>query len=87
VTRTKCPITMYKVSNSEISRKYYALTMYKVSNSEISRKYYGPLIEHAPHWINFTIIAFIREKTRYFRCPYQIWSKFISYDTRKKWEI
>jgi hypothetical protein len=58
--------------------------MYKVSKSEISRKYYGQLIEHGPHWINFNILTFISEKHRYFRCPYQIWNKFISFDMRKK---
>jgi hypothetical protein len=70
VTRTKCPIVMYKVLKSEISRKYY-----------------GPLIKHGPHSMNFTILAFISEKNRYFRCPYQIWNKFISFDMKKKWEI
>jgi hypothetical protein len=24
------------------------------------------------------------EKNRYFKCPYKIWSKFISFDMRKK---
>jgi hypothetical protein len=42
------------------------------------------LIEHGPHWIDFIIITFISEKNRYFRCPYKIWSKFITFDMKKK---
>jgi len=42
------------------------------------------LIEHGPHWIDFIIITFISEKKRYFRCPYKIWSKFITFDMKKK---
>jgi len=45
---------------------------------------FGPLIEHGPHWIDFIIITFISEKNRYFRCPYKIWSKFITFDMKKK---
>jgi hypothetical protein len=66
VTRTKCPIAMYKISKNEFFGNF------------------GPLIEHGPHWINFIILTFISENNRYFRCPYKIWSKFISFDTKKK---
>jgi hypothetical protein len=72
---------------SSVTRTKCRIAMYIVSKSEISRKYYGLLIEHGPHWIKFTILAFINEKHIYFKCPSQIWSKFISFDMRKKWEM
>jgi len=66
VTRTKCPIAMYKISKSDFFENF------------------GPLIEHSPHWINFIILTFISENNRYFRCPYKVWSKFISFHMKKK---
>jgi len=57
--------------------------MYKISKNENFGKF-GPLIKHCPHWINFTILTFISEKNRYFRCPCKIWNKFISFDMKKK---
>ncbi len=44
-------------------------------------------IEHGSHWINFTILTFISEKDRYFRCLYKIWNKIISFDMRKNDEM
>jgi hypothetical protein len=41
------------------------------------------LIGHGPHWINRTIFTFINENNGYFRCPYRIWSKFLSFDMKK----
>ncbi len=46
-----------------------------------------PLIEHGPHWINFTILTFISENNRYFKGLYKIWNKIISFDMRKKGEM
>ncbi len=60
--------------------------MYKVSNFEISMNF-GPLIKHGTHWINFIVLTFISENDRYFKCLYKNWSKFISFDMRKKREI
>jgi len=57
--------------------------MYKFSKNEIFG-IFGPLIEHGPHWINFTILTFISENNGCFRCPYKIWSKFISFEMREK---
>jgi hypothetical protein len=45
---------------------------------------FGPLIEHSPHWINFTILIFISENDRYFRFLFKIRKKIISFDMRKK---
>ncbi len=45
---------------------------------------FGPLIEHGPHWINFTIINFISENNRYFGGLYKLWNKIISFDMNKK---
>jgi hypothetical protein len=59
------------------------IVILKVSKSEFFGNF-GPLIEHSPHWINFTIIIFISEKSRYYRCLYKNWNKIISFDTRKK---
>jgi hypothetical protein len=58
----------------------------KVSKSENFGNF-GPLIEHGPHWINFTILIFINEKNRYFKCVYTILSKIISFNMRRKGEI
>ncbi len=69
VTRTKCPIAMYKISKIE-----------NLGN-------FGPFIKHGPHWINFIILTFINENNKYFRCPYKIWNKFISFDMGKKKDI
>ncbi len=55
--------------------------MYKVLKSEICGNF-GPLIEHDPHWINFTILT--SENNRYFKCLYKIWNKIISFDKKKK---
>ncbi len=44
------------------------------------------MIEHGPHWINFTILIFINEKNKYSKCQYKIWNKIISFDMRKKKE-
>jgi hypothetical protein len=55
--------------------------MYKVLKSEICGNF-GPLIEHDPHWINFTILT--SESNRYFKCLYKIWNKIISFDTKKR---
>jgi len=66
VARTKCTITMYKVSKDEFFENF------------------GPLIEHGPHWIHFTIFIFISENNRYSRCLYKNGSKLISFDMRKK---
>ncbi len=41
-------------------------------------------MEHGPHWINFTILTFMSENNRYFRCLYKIWNKIISFDMKKK---
>jgi hypothetical protein len=57
--------------------------MYKISKNKISENF-GPLIEHGSLWINFIILTFISEKNKYFRCPYKIWTRFISFDMRKK---
>ncbi len=48
---------------------------------------FWPLIEHGLNWINFTILIFISERNRYFRCAYKNWNKFMSFDMRKKREI
>ncbi len=48
---------------------------------------FGPLIEHGPRWINFTIFIFISENSRYFKSLYKIWKKIISFDMRKKGEM
>jgi hypothetical protein len=48
---------------------------------------FGPLIEHSPHWIKFTIVTFISENNRYFRGLYKIWNKIISFDMKKKGEM
>jgi hypothetical protein len=48
---------------------------------------FGPLIKHGPHWINFTILTFISENSRYFKCLYKIWNKIISFDMIKKDEM
>jgi DNA-binding PadR family transcriptional regulator len=44
---------------------------------------FGPLIKHAPHSINFTILIFINEKKRYSSYLYKIWNKIISFDIKK----
>jgi hypothetical protein len=44
---------------------------FKNSKSQISKNF-GPLIEHGPNWINFTILTFISEKNRCFRDLYTI---------------
>ncbi len=58
----------------------------KVSKNE-NFKNFGPLIQHGPHWMNFTILIFISENNKYSKCPYKIWNKIISFDMRKKGEI
>jgi hypothetical protein len=45
---------------------------------------FGPLIEHGPHWINFTIFTFINGNNKYFKSLCKIWNKIISFDM-KKW--
>ncbi len=42
------------------------------------------MIEHGPHWINFTIVTFISENNRYFIGLYKIWNKVISFDMKKR---
>jgi hypothetical protein len=42
------------------------------------------LIEYGPHWINFTILAFIGENNKYCGCLNKIWNKIISFDMKKK---
>jgi hypothetical protein len=68
---------------SSVTRTKYPIAMYKFSKIEIFGNF-GPLIKHGSHWINFTILTFISEKHGYFRCPYKIWSKSISFEMRKK---
>ncbi len=50
-------------------------------------KNFAPLIKHGPHWIKFTILTFISEKNRYYKCLYKVENKIISFDMRKKGEI
>jgi hypothetical protein len=45
---------------------------------------FGPLIKHGPSWIKFFVLTFIIEHNRYLKYPYKIWSKFISFDMKKK---
>jgi len=47
---------------------------------------FGPLIDHGPHWINFTILIFISEKNRYVNDLQIFWNKIISFDMRKKYK-
>jgi hypothetical protein len=70
----------FKTSN--VTRIKYPIAMYKISKSEIFGNF-GPLIEHGPHWINFIIFTFISENNGYFKCPYKIWNRFISFEMSK----
>ncbi len=45
---------------------------------------FGPLVKHGPHWINFTILTFISENSRYFKCLYKVWNEIISFDMKKR---
>jgi hypothetical protein len=62
------------------------IVMLKVSKSENFENFWS-LIEHGPHWINFTILTFISENNKYSRRLYKIWNKIISFDMKKKGEI
>jgi hypothetical protein len=53
--------------------------MCKIAKNE-NFENFGPLIGHGPRWINVTILTLISENNRHFKCPYKIWSKFISLD-------
>ncbi len=64
---------------SSLIRTKCPIAMYKISKNEIFGNF-GPLIEHGPHWINFTIFTFISENNGYFRCPYKI---YFIWDERK----
>jgi hypothetical protein len=45
---------------------------------------FGPLIEHSPHWINFTLPTFISENNRYFISLYKIGTKLLHLTWEKK---
>ncbi len=62
-----------------MTRTKCSITMYKVLKSEIYENF-GLFIEHDPHWINFTILIFIHEKNRYYKCLNFFWNKLISFD-------
>jgi hypothetical protein len=46
-----------------VTRTKCPIAMLKVLKSQIYGNF-GPLIEHGPHWINFTIVIFISEKKK-----------------------
>jgi hypothetical protein len=66
-----------------LTRTKCPITMCKIIKNDFFENF-GPLIKHDPHWINFIIFTFINEKNGYSRCLYKIWSKLISFDTRKQ---
>jgi len=51
----------------------------KFQKMKFSKKI-GPLIKTWPHWINFTILTFMSEKNKYFKCLHKIWNKIISFE-------
>ncbi len=59
------------------------ITMYKVFKNETFGNF-GPLTEHGPNWKKIIIFTFVTANNRYFRRPYESWSKFISFDMKKK---
>ncbi len=83
---TKTLATLVAIKCSNVTRTKCLIAMYKISKKEKFGSF-GSLIEHGSHWINFINLTFIRENNRYFRCLYKLWSKFISFDVRKKKEI
>ncbi len=74
------------IKSSSVTRTKYPIAMYEISKNEFFGNL-GHWYKHGPHWINFIILTFISEKNRYFKCPYKIWNKFISFDMGKKKEI
>jgi hypothetical protein len=80
---TKTLATLVAIKCSNVTRTKCLIAMYKISKNEKFGSF-GSLIEHGSHWINFINLTFIRENNRYFRCLYKLWSKFISFDVRKK---
>jgi hypothetical protein len=49
---------------------------YYNSKDQIFRNF-GPLIEHGPHWINFTILTFISEKKKTLKAYIKFGTKLI----------
>jgi len=83
ITNTLCTnvYKMYECDKNQMP--YYNVKCFKISNL----KSFGPLIEHGPHWINFTILTFLSEKNRYFRGLYKIWNKINSLTWEKRWNV
>jgi hypothetical protein len=77
------PYVLMCIKCMNVTKTKCPIVMSKVSKSQISKNF-KPLIEHGPHWINFSILTFISENSRYFRGLYKIWNKIISFDMRKK---
>jgi hypothetical protein len=76
---------MYKMYECDKNQMlYYNVKSFLKSNIW---EFWAIDIEHGPHWINFTILAFISENDRYFKGLYKIWNKIISFDMKKIDEI
>jgi hypothetical protein len=57
------PYMLMCIKFMNVTRTKCLITMQNVSKNQISEKI-GPLIEHGPCWINFTIFTFINENNR-----------------------
>ncbi len=68
VTRTKCPIALYKISKNEIYGNFGPLIEH------------GP---YWINFIVLTFIS-RKKKSNNFRCPYKIWNKYISFNMNKQ---
>ncbi len=71
------------IKRSIMTRVKCLIEMFKVSKSENFGNF-GPLIDYGTYWINFIILSVVSENNRYSKKLYKNWSKFISFDMRKK---
>jgi hypothetical protein len=71
---------------SIMTRAKYLIEMFKILKNEIFGNF-GPLTDYGAYWMNLIIVSFKSENNRYSRDLYKKWSKFISFDMRKKGNV